>query len=167
MLDISDAPEVNSLLERLTSTLEAVRDAQSAKLEAVYGEQCEALGVRTRRITFTDAEQRYARMVPRMLFQYYSEEYRAAAANVSQHVPTESRVRGLAATEIAWSIDGERSITDIYNLIRAEYGNVTTNNTEWKFAYVVTPDSPDIALEAIAANIVAMERAGLVEIDRR
>ena len=70
-------------------------------------------------------------------------------------------------TEIAWSIDGTRSIFDIFNLIRAEYGNVTTNSTEWKFAYVVTPDTPDIDLEAIAANIIAMEQAGLVELERR
>jgi len=167
VLDLSDAPAVNSLLERLTGTLEAVRDAQSAKLEAVYSEQCETLGVRPQRITLTDAEQRYDRLVPRVLYRYYSEEYRAAAAKVSQHVPMDRRIRGLAGTEIAWSIDGERSIMDIYNLIRAEYGNVTTNSSEWKFAYVVTPDTPDIDLEAIAANILAMEQAGLVEISRR
>jgi hypothetical protein len=167
VLDLSDAPEVSALLERLTATLEAVRDAQSAKLDAVYAERCEVLGVRAQAIRLTEAEQRYARMVPRMLYRFYSEEYRAAAANVARFVRDDNRVGGLAGTEIAWAVDGTRSILDIYNLIRAEYGNVTTNSTEWKFAYVVTPDSPDIDIESIAANIVAMEQAGLVEISRR
>jgi hypothetical protein len=102
-----------------------------------------------------------------MLYKYYSDEYRTASANVGRFIPANSSVRGLAGTEIAWSIDGSRSILDIYNLIRAEYGNVTTNSTEWKFAYVVTPDSQDIDLDAIAANVLAMEQAGLVEINRR
>jgi hypothetical protein len=167
VLDLSDEPEVNALLERLTTSLQAVREAQASKIEAIYEERCGMLGVRPQDILLTDAEQRYARMVPRMQYRYYSEEYRSAAANVDLHVPDNSRVRGLAGMEIAWSIDGTRSILDIYNLIRAEYGNVTTNSTEWKFAYVVTPDTPDIDLEAIAANVMAMEQAGLVEVERR
>jgi hypothetical protein len=167
VLDLSDATEVNSLLDRLTASLEAVRDAQSAKLEGVYTERCETLGVGPQRITLTDEERRYERMVPSLMYRFYSEEYRTAAASVGQFVSDDNRVRGLAGTEIAWSIDGTRSILDIYNLIRAEYGNVTTTSTEWKFAYVVTPDTPDIDLESIAANILAMEEAGLVEIGRR
>jgi aminopeptidase YwaD len=167
VLDLSDAPNVQSLLEQLTTSLEAVRDAHSAKLEALYDEQCEVLGVRTQRISLTDQEQTYDRMIPTMKYKFYSDEYTAAAAQVNQFVPADQRTRGLAGTEIAWSIDGSRSILDIYNLIRAEYGNVTTNSTDWKFAYVVTPDTPDIDLEMIAANILAMERAGLVEVARR
>ena len=167
VLDLSDAANVQSLLDRLTVSLEAVRDAQSGKLEALYEEQCEALGVRTQRIRLTDQEQAYDRMIPTMKYKFYSDEYTAAAAEVNRHVAPNQRVRGLAGTEIAWSVDGSRSILDIYNLIRAEYGNVTTNSTDWKFAYVVTPDTPDIDLETIAANILAMEQAGLVEIARR
>ena len=167
VLDLSDAADVQSLLERLTGSLEAVRDAQSAKLQALYEERCQALGVGPRRIALTDRERAYGQMVPRKKYKFYSEEYRTAAARVNEFLPADNVVRGPAGTEIEWSIDGTRSILDIYNLIRAEYGNVTTNNTDWKFAYVVTPDTPDVELESIAANILAMERAGLVEITRR
>jgi hypothetical protein len=54
-------------------------------------------------------------------------------------------------------------VSEIWKLVRAEYGNVTTSNYEWKYAYVVTPDTPDIPLEAVAAYIEGMEEAGLVE----
>jgi hypothetical protein len=70
----------------------------------------------------------------------------------------------LASTEIEWFVDGERSIAEIWRLVRAEYGNVTTSAHEWKFAYVVTPESPDIALEDVVAYLEAMEGAGMVRI---
>ena len=73
----------------------------------------------------------------------------------------------LASTEIQWFVDGERSITEIWRLVRAEYGNVTTSSDPWKFAYVLTPDSPDVALSDVVAYIEAMEESGMVEILRR
>jgi hypothetical protein len=167
VLELSDAPEVSSLVNRLSASLEAVRDIESAKLEAVYNERCEILGVQAQRITLTEQEQEYARAVPSMRYKFYTEQYRTAAARVSRFIPAGQRLRGSAGSEIPWSIDGERSILDIYNLIRAEYGNVTTGRTEWKTAYVVTPETADISLEAVAASIIAMEQAGLVEIERR
>jgi hypothetical protein len=51
--------------------------------------------------------------------------------------------------------------------VPAEYGNVTTSSNEYKFAYVVTPETPDIDLEAVANQIRALEKAGLIEIVRR
>jgi hypothetical protein len=51
--------------------------------------------------------------------------------------------------------------------VRAEYGNVTTSSNEYKFAYVVTPNTPDIELEAVANQIRALEKAGLVEMVKR
>ncbi len=167
VLDLSDASEVRELVDRLSASLEQVLQAQSAKLELIYGERCRELGVRPQRLTLTEQEREYVRMVPRMKYNYYSEEYRAAAARVDRFIPAERRLRGLAATEVPWSIDGVRSILGIYNLVRAEYGNVTTNNGEWKFAYVVTPETDDIDLESVATTIIAMEQAGLVEITRR
>jgi len=82
-------------------------------------------------------------------------------------VPSQHRLRGMASTIVPWSVDGERSILDIYNLARAAHGNVTTNSTEWKFAYAVTPETGDVTLEAVAGVILAMEQAGLVEIERK
>jgi hypothetical protein len=57
-------------------------------------------------------------------------------------------------------------VLDIYNAVRAEYGNVTTSSNAFKFAYVVTPDTPDIGLEAVTAYIRTMEQAGLVSLTR-
>ena len=73
----------------------------------------------------------------------------------------------LASTEIPWFVNGERSITEIWRLVRAEYGNVTTSSDSWKFAYVLTPETPDVRLEDVSAYIQAMEEAGLVEIQGR
>ena len=69
--------------------------------------------------------------------------------------------------EIPWFVNGERSITEIWRLVRAEYGNVTTSSDPWKFAYVVTPETPDVLLADVAAYVLAMEEAGIVEIQRR
>jgi len=54
-------------------------------------------------------------------------------------------------------------VAEIWRLVRAEYGNVTTSTHEWKFAYVVTPETTDISLEDVVAYLRAMEEAGMVE----
>ncbi len=167
VLDLADTPEVRALVDRLTESLETIRDAYVTKLDAVYREMCTATGVRPQRITLTDLEREYARMIPRYRYQYYSEEYRAASSQVNQYVPREHRLSRMAGTIVPWSIDGTRSILDIYNLARAEFGNVTTSSTEWKFAYAVTPETGDVTLEAVAGVILAMEQAELVEIERK
>ena len=77
------------------------------------------------------------------------------------------RLPRLASTEIPWFVNGERSITEIWRLVRAEYGNVTTSSDPWKYAYVLTPGTPDVELVDVAAYLDAMEKAGLVEIQRR
>jgi hypothetical protein len=64
-------------------------------------------------------------------------------------------------------VNGERSVAEIWRLVRAEYGNVTTSSLEWKYAYVVTPETADVSLEDVATYIGAMEEAGLVEMVRR
>jgi hypothetical protein len=64
-------------------------------------------------------------------------------------------------------IDGTRTILEIYHAVRAEYGNVTTSSNDFKFAYVVTPETPDIELEAVSNYIRAMEKAGLVEVVKK
>ena len=71
---------------------------------------------------------------------------------------------GLSSSEINIAIDGTRSILDIYNLVRAECGNLVTGNAETKFSYLLAPDAPDVELEAVATAIRNLEKSGVVEI---
>ena len=119
------------------------------------------MGVKTKKITKTADEKKYDKLVPKVKYNYYSQEYREKG-NI--------RVGGggmpyMGRSEVPNFINGERSITDIYNLVRAEYGNVTTGgNSARKFAYEVTPQTADVELKAVVAYIEAMEKAGIVEI---
>ena len=167
VLQLSNAPEIVSLVENLVDGLEEIRDVQSGKVEAIYNQLCNSQGVSSRPVTLTDQERIYAQMIPRKAHNFYSDEYRAASARLNEFLRGVTRIRGLAGSEVPAFIDGNRSILDIYNSVRAEYGNVTTGSNEWKFAYVVTPETADIDLEAVAGYILAMEQAGMVEITRR
>jgi hypothetical protein len=167
VLQLSDEPAVAEMIEHLVEGLETVRDAMGRKVETIYTERCSDLGISVRPITLSDQERTYAQMIPRKAYRYYTDEYRAASARLNEFLPREARIRGLAGSEVPAFINGSRSILDIYNAVRAEYGNVTTGSNEWKFAYVVTPETGDISLEAVAAYILAMEEAGMVEITRR
>jgi len=73
----------------------------------------------------------------------------------------------LASFEVPNFIDGKRSILDIYNAVRAEYGNVTTSSNEHKYAYIVTPETPDVKIQSVVDYIQAMEKTGLVEIKNK
>ncbi len=106
-------------------------------------------------------------MVPRKLYKIYTDEYREASSRLRQVLPQGMRLPRLASTEIPWFVNGERSITEIWRLVRAEYGNVTTSSDAWKFAYVVTPETPDVMLADVAAYVRAMEEAGMVIIQQR
>jgi len=103
--------------------------------------------------------------VPRKRFKVFTAEYRAASGRVNASLRQGApRLPGLAASEVVGFIDGTRTVVDIWSAVRAEYGQVTTSRNDFKFAYVVTPETPDITLEAVAAFVDAMEKAGLVEI---
>jgi hypothetical protein len=125
------------------------------------------LGVRPEDPSETAEERDYDRMVPQRLHGFYTEENQAASVRLRQFLPAGLSLPRLASTEIQWFVDGKRSITQIWKLVRAEYGNVTTSNDHWKFAYVVTPETQDIDLATVVAYIEAMEGAGIVEIVRR
>jgi hypothetical protein len=71
----------------------------------------------------------------------------------------------LSRSEVPILIDGERSILDIYRIVRAEHAFVDTSSDEFKYAYVITPDSLDVQLQSVVDYITAMEKAGLVEIE--
>jgi hypothetical protein len=74
---------------------------------------------------------------------------------------------GLASGEVANFIDGSRSILDIYNAVRGECGNLVTGNSDMKFAYILSPDAPDVDLEAVATAIQNLEKSGTVEIVKK
>jgi len=166
---IADTPDVAAWVARLVTGLETARDVQLARLEAVYTETCARLGVTPQPAPPpTAAEQAAARRVPRKRFKVFTDAYREAAGRVNASLREGApRLPGLAASEVSWFVDGERSVLDIWHAVRAEYGQVTTSRNDYKFAYVVTPDTPDIPLEAVTAYVDAMEKAGLVEIVQR
>jgi hypothetical protein len=165
--DLSSAPPVTSLVRSLSGNLEVVRDAQWVKLQGIYGARCRELGVEPRPLEETDMEREYDGLVPRKVHNHYTEEYREASGRLGQFFSMSIRMPRYASSEIPAFVDGERSITEIWRLVRAETGNVTTSSHEWKYAYVVTPETPDVGLEVVAAYVEAMEQAGMVEIVTR
>jgi hypothetical protein len=168
VLSISNEGKVTELVRTLTAGHEVSRDKHRNNLEYLYRDKCSALGVSPRAISLTEAERQNSRRVPRKLFKYFSDEYRTRGERVSEYIPEESpRMPRLATSEIPNFIDGARSILEIYNLVRAEYGNVNTSSSERKFAYIVEPDMPDVKLQSVVDYIQAMEKAGLVEIRHR
>jgi len=165
--DLSDGGEVRALVSSLTETLESARDLQFQKLEGIYEAQAEALGIRSRPIEESNEEVEWSRKVPRKLYNFYTDEYRLASARVGRLLPDGLTLPRLASTEIPWFVNGDRSVAEIWKLVRAEYGNVTTSSDPWKFAYVVTPETPDIRLADVVAYVSAMEEAGLIVIEGR
>jgi hypothetical protein len=165
--DLSDDPGVASLVRSLSESLSSARDVQFQKLAGVYEARASALGVSPRPLVETDLEQEYDRLVPRKRFSFYTDEYREANTRYRQLLPSGVRLPGLASSEVNWFVNGERSITEIWRLVRAEYGQVTTSNLDWKYAYVVTPDSRDIQLTDVIVYVEAMAEAGLVEVFTR
>ncbi len=165
--DLSSAPEVTGLVAPLVSNLEVARDLGYSNLETVFRARARELGVDPRSPTPSQEERQYDRMIPRRVASFYSEAYREASGRLGQFLPSGRRLPGLASTEIPWFVDGERSVAEVWRLVRAEYGHVTTSSDPWKFAYVVTPGTPDVALSDVVEYLRAMEQAGMVEIVTR
>jgi hypothetical protein len=152
----------------LVAALAAFSRLQTQKLQSVYRQRTSA-GPAPGARPLTGEEQQALRQVPRQRYKFYSEEYRTRADALPKLLTAlpEPRLSGLAASEAVRFIDGNRSVLEIYRAVRAEYGNVTTSSNEFKFAYVVTPESADIPLQAVVAYLRALEQAGLVEIQQR
>ncbi|MGW8268296.1 MAG: hypothetical protein ACWGSQ_18155, partial [Longimicrobiales bacterium] len=165
--DLDGRALVTELVDALNRNLEEVRDLNYGRLEAAYRARCDELGVMPVEPGSTLEAGRYEGIIPVRAHAYYTPEYQEASGRLRALLPPGIRLPRLASTEIEWFVDGERSVGEIWRLVRAEYGNVTTSSHEWKFAYVVTPDSPDIALEDVAAYLQAMEEAGMVVTRRR
>ena len=184
---IANDAGVQTTVKTLVTGLDGVRSAQAAMVDTLFKEQAAALGVKPVAPASNPRAQELALMIPRKKFKTFSEDARkltdrpgagggrgagagggrggAAAAGAPA-----GRGAGflplLAASEVSGFIDGTRSVLDIYNAVRAEYGHVNTSSNEFKFAYVVSPDYPDIDMEAVATAITNMVTAGSVEIQK-
>lgn len=182
---LSDAPAVRQAIESLAATLESVRDVNLSAVESVYRERCAALGTKPVPITLTEAEREQSQYVPRRLFAVYSAEAekqsaqrgsggrgagaggRGAGPGGGQPAARPARLPGLANSEITNFIDGKRSVLDIYNAVRAECGNLVVGSNDTKYAFLLSPDAPDITLEQVVAALRALEASGTIEIVKK
>jgi len=178
-LTLSGDAGLQALVKTLVGSLDAVRAAQAAKLEQVFRTQAAALGIKPVSPAPTARMAELSTLVPRKKFKTFSEEARTltdrsaggrggggGGAAAGPGGGRGSGLPSLASSEVSGFIDGARSVLDIYNAIRAEYGNVTTSSNEFKFAWVVSPQYPDIDLEQVASAVLALEKNGLVEITK-
>ena len=165
--DLDASAPVRELVEVLTENLENVRDVNYQRLAAAYHARCAQLGVDPMEPREDPEVAQYENLIPVRTHNVYTEEYSNAQGRLREFLPDGLQLPWLATTEIQWFVNGERSVAEIWRLVRAEYGNVTTSSHEWKFAYVVTPETTDIALEDVVAFLEAMEEAGMVEILER
>jgi hypothetical protein len=187
---LAKSPEVEATVAMLAASLQANRDTAAKRLEAVYRDKCAGLGVKPAAIAPTDKEREYAQLVPRRKYKVYSEEAQKQSQAARQAQPQAQtpppagvkppvggapaagapagappgRMMGFTSTSVNYFIDGNRSILDIYNAVRAECGNLQVGSTESKFAYVLGPDYPDVDLEAVANLVRTLEKNGVVEI---
>ncbi|MGE5198054.1 MAG: M28 family peptidase [Rhodospirillaceae bacterium] len=182
---ISDDPGVAATAMALVGGLEAIRDAHAKMVEAAFREQAAALGLKSLDVAPPPRARELALLIPRKKFKTFSAEAQASSGRAggrgggagqagrgagagpgAQAGRAAGGLAGLAAGEVAAFIDGRRSVLDIYNAVRAEYGHVNTGVNDYKFAYVVSPEYPDIDMEAVAAAITNLATAGLVEIQQ-
>jgi len=166
VLALSKDAGLAASLKPLVATLESARDANLKILDAAYKDRCAALGTTPAAITLTDKEKEYALMVPRRLFKIYSEEAQRQNQSSGSIGRGLQGLPGLSRSEINIAIDGTRSILDIYNLVRAECGNLGIGSNETKFAYLLSPDALDVELESVATVVRSLEQAGFVEIKK-
>jgi aminopeptidase YwaD len=186
-LRVASDPSVAATVKTLVTSLDAVRAAEAAKLEAVFKERALAAGVPAVLPPPSARAQELSLLVPKKKFGAFSADAQklsaaggrgaagggsaqggrgagAAPAGGAGGRGAGGGLPGLASFEVSGFIDGTRSILDIYNLVRAEYGHATTSNDDFKFAWVVGLEYPDIDMEAVATAIMNMEKAGSVEI---
>jgi len=165
---IGDTDEVAAVLAQLIDSLESSRNNHAARITDLYRIRCAALDIETRDISLTEQEELYGHKVPLKLYPVYTEDYKSRNSDVNKHIPRKSPpMPRLSRSEVPILIDGERSILDIYRIVRAEHAFVNTSSDEFKYAYVITPDSLDVQLQSVVDYITAMEKAGLVEIEDR
>ena len=171
-LATAGSPEVEKTITTLVASLVPVRDAAQKRLDMVYRDRCAALGVKPAAVALTDKEREYSQMIPRRRFKVYSAEAQklsqaprpAPEPPAAAGAPARPRLTGFASTAVNYFIDGNRSILDIYNAVRAECGNLQVGSSKSKFAYVLGLEYPDVELEAVVAAIQNLEKTGVVEV---
>jgi hypothetical protein len=168
--------DVASAVKRLIGTLDISRDANAKLLESWYVDRSAALGVKSSPVSLTDKEREYSQLIPRRLFRVYSEEaqkrqgqgggrgVRGQRGQVTPGTRAPRRLPGMASTEVTNFIDGTRSILDIYNAVRAECGNLVVGSNDTKFAYVLSPNAPDVDLDLVYAALDTLQKSGTIEI---
>jgi hypothetical protein len=166
---------VTATVKRLSATLDAARDTNVKLLESWYVDKAAALGMKPAPVALTDKEREYSLLIPRRLFRVYSEEGRArqgqggggrGGQRGAPGTPAPRRLPGLASSEIANFIDGTRSVLDIYNAVRAECGNLVVGSNDTKYAYLLSPDAPDVDLELVYAALETLQKNGTIEITK-
>lgn len=166
--DISDDGKVSAMLTKLAESLESGRKNHESRLADMYRARCALMEVEPREITLTEQEESSRRLVPRKLYPVYSEDYKTRNVDIDKHIPQKNpRMSRSVRTEIPILIDGERSVWDIYRVVRAEYGFVVERSHESKYAYIISPDATDVMLQSVVDYIHAMEKAGLVAIEQK
>lgn len=166
--DIAESEEVTALLSQLSTSLESSSENHKSRITDLYRLRCAALEVESLEISLAEQEELNGHKVPRKLYPVYTEDYKSRNPDVNKHIPRKSPpMPRLARSEIPILIDGERSILEIYKIVRAEHAFVNTSSDESKYAYVITPDTIDVQLQSVVDYITAMEKAGLVEFEDR
>jgi hypothetical protein len=182
-LTLSADATLQSLVKTLVGSLGTARASQAAKLEAVFKTQAASLGIKPVMPAPSARALELSALIPKKKFKPFSEETRklterpagqagggrggrGGATGAVQPGGRGAGLPSLASSEVSGFINGTRSILDIYNAVRAEYGNVTTSNNDFKFAWVVSPQYPDIDLELVAAAVMTLEKNGQVEITK-
>jgi aminopeptidase YwaD len=166
--DISDDVEVSAMIAKLAGSLESSRGNHEARFADLYRTRCSVLEVEPKEVTLTEEAERCRRLVPHKLYPVYSEDYKTRNEDIDKFIPPKSpRVSRSARSEIPILIDGQHSMWDIYRVVRAEYGFVADRSDESKYAYVISPDAPDVPLQSVTEYIQAMEKAGLVAIEQK
>ncbi|MBM3294766.1 MAG: M28 family peptidase [Candidatus Aminicenantes bacterium] len=187
VLALARTKEVEADVQSLVLSLAANRDTAAKRLEKVYAGRCAELKVKPAAAVLGEKEREYARLIPRRLFKAYSEEAQRrsqgqrggqtppaktpSAAAQEKTAPSRpgaggGRGMGFVATSVNYFIDGRRSLLDIYNAVRAECGNLQVGSSDSKYAYVLGPEYPDVALETVVAIIENLEKSGTIEILR-
>jgi aminopeptidase YwaD len=175
VLALSSAAEVAAAVKRLSGALEQARDVNARLVEAAYVERAAMLKVKPEPIAPTDKEREASLLLPRRLFKVYSAEAQQrqtgqgpGGGRGGQGGPgtpgVPRRLPGSASTEVVNFVDGRRTALDIYNAVRAECGNLVVGREETKFAYLLSPDAPDVDFELVMEALRALEKNGTIEI---